>query len=120
MSNDYKNITNSDEKHEWISKLLDLISTQRQNPGVSQLNRMEEDLTSRLILIPAAEIAVHAGIVHERTKFKNGETNANLHLFLISLHQELKNRLTMKLGNSWGFLLVIVRYQMIPIMVQTL
>ena len=82
MSNDYENIQNSDEKHEWISKLLDLISTQRQNPGVSQsqLNRMEEDLTSRLILIPAAEIAVHAGIVHERTKFKNGETNANMHL----------------------------------------
>ena len=41
---------------------------------------MEEDLTSRLILIPAAEIAVHAGIVHERTKFKNGGTYANLHL----------------------------------------
>ena len=36
MSNDYENIQNSDEKHEWISKLLDLISTQRQNPGVSQ------------------------------------------------------------------------------------
>ena len=64
-------LQNSDEKHEWISKLLDLISTQRQHPGVSQsqLNRMEEDLTSRLILIPAAEIAVHAGIVHDRTKF---------------------------------------------------
>ena len=27
MSNDYENIKNSDEKHEWISKLLDLIST---------------------------------------------------------------------------------------------
>ena len=58
---------NRDEKHAWISKLLSFKSTQRQNPGVSQsyLNRMEEDLTSRLILIPEADIAVHPGIVRE-------------------------------------------------------
>ena len=36
MSNDNDNIKNSDGKHEWISKLLDLISTQRQNTGFSQ------------------------------------------------------------------------------------
>ena len=38
---------------------------------------MEEDLTSRLILIPEADIAVHPGIVHE---LNDGETHANLHL----------------------------------------
>jgi len=34
---------------------------------------MEKDLTSRLILIPDADIAVHSGVVYESMKFKYWE-----------------------------------------------
>ena len=60
---------------------MDIITTQRTNPGISQLilNRMEEDLTARLIAIPEDNIAVHKGITYERERFKRGETNADMH-----------------------------------------
>ena len=81
ISNEYDNLTLKNDKIAWISKLLDIITTQRTNPGISQLilNRMEVDLTARLIAIPEDNIAVHEGITYERERFKRGETNADMH-----------------------------------------
>ena len=81
ISNEYDNLTLKNDKIAWISKLLDIITTQRTNPGISQLilNRMEEDRTARLISIPEDNIAVHEGITYERERFKKGETNADMH-----------------------------------------